>query len=81
MLQGKFEQCVGAAQAEFLADVRAVIFDRAVMNEKFGGDFLAGFIGRDQLQDAVFGGRQAGEAGDDFGQVLRALTALEQIPC
>ena len=41
MFQSEFEQRVMSAQAEFLADIRAVIFDRAVMNKKFGGDFLA----------------------------------------
>lgn len=33
-------------------------FDRAVIDEEFAGDFPAGFLIGDHLQDAAFGRRQ-----------------------
>jgi hypothetical protein len=41
--ESKFYKNVAAAQIEFLADVGAVRFDRAVADEKFFGDFFARF--------------------------------------
>ena len=58
VLEGEFEQRVVAVEAEFLADVGAVVFDRAVVDEEFGGDLFARFVVGDQVQDAPFGGRQ-----------------------
>ena len=48
VLEGKFQQSIVTADAQFLADVCAVIFDGSIMDEKFCGDLFTGFIRRYQ---------------------------------
>jgi hypothetical protein len=79
MLNRIFEQRVVVAQAEFLANVGAMVFDRVVMDKEFGGDLLAGFLIGDHLQDATFGRRQRVEVRLRLLELLRAAAAMEQL--
>ena len=58
MLDGELEQGVAAVQFQFGADVFAVAFDGADADEKQFGDFAAGALFGNQLQDAPFAGGQ-----------------------
>ena len=57
------QQRVRAVNIQFLADVRAVIIDRARMDKHNFADFAAGFLVGDQTQHASFGFRERTERG------------------
>lgn len=78
MRQREFHQGVAAVEVEFLADVGAVCFDRAVADAEFVGDLAAGFVVGDELEDAPFGGRQIVERGFLLPQVGGALAAVDE---
>ena len=61
--KSEFYKNVAAAQIEFLADVGAVSFDRAVTDEKLIGDFFAGFVFGNEFENAAFGRREVFDAG------------------
>ena len=63
MLEREPQQRVAAGQAEFLADVRAVILNRAMADEEQLGDLFAGLVFGDQLQYAPLGWSQIVETG------------------
>ncbi len=75
----KFYQNVTAFKVEFLADVGAVRFDRAVADEKFFGDFLAGFVFGDEFENAPLGRREVFDAGFFLGQSGGAAAAFDEI--
>ncbi len=77
--ESEFYQNVTAFQVEFLADVGAVRFDRAVTDEKFFGDFFAGFVFGDEFENAAFGRREVFDAGFFLGQSGGAAAAFDEI--
>ena len=56
MLDREMEQGVGAGKGQLLADMFAVMFDRARAEAQGIRNLAAGLIVRDQLQDVMFGG-------------------------
>jgi hypothetical protein len=67
MFQGEAQQRVAALQAQFLADMSAMVVHRAVVDVHCLGNFLARFAVGDQFQNLSFGGRQGvqGRAASD----------------
>src|SRR5207253_10244588 len=55
ILEREAQQRVRALQSQFPADVGAMVLNRAVVDGKLLSDFLARFVGSDQLHDAAFG--------------------------
>ncbi len=79
MCESEFYQNVTAAQVEFLADVGAVRFDRAVTDEKFFGDFLARFVFGNEFENAAFGRCEVFDAGFFLGQSGGATAAFDEV--
>jgi hypothetical protein len=77
--ESEFYQNVTAAQIEFLADIGAVRFDRAVTDEKLFADFFARFVFGNEFQNAAFGRRQVFDAGFFIGQSGGAAAAFDEI--
>src|SRR5262245_39301536 len=77
--QRKGEQGVFARQAEFGADVRAVMFDGADADEERVGDLLVAFRFGDQKQDAAFRSRQVIDRRSLLREFIGAVTARKQV--
>src|SRR5262245_56524585 len=71
MLDGEFHQRVAAAQFQLFSDVGSVMMQRADADAEFVGDFLAGLVLGQQLDDAPLGGRQAFERRGGSGPAQR----------
>ena len=76
MFDGEFQQRMAALQAEFGGNVRAVVIHCSVMNVQFFGNFLAGFVLRDQFENPFFGGGQVVQAGNLLGEQSDTIHSL-----
>src|SRR5262245_8649009 len=77
--QRKGEQGVFARQAEFGADVRAVMLDGADADEQRVGDLFVALRFSDQPQDAALRCRQVVDRRRLPGKFIRAVAAREQV--
>src|SRR5262245_36227936 len=77
VVEGEFDERVAAFEFELLADVSAMVLDRAVADEEFRRDLFAGLFLCDQFQDAPLCGGEIVEAGLGFGERVRARGAIE----
>lgn len=55
VLERKFKHGVTAFEVEFLADIRPMVFNRAMADKQFRRNLFAGFVLSNQFQDAPFG--------------------------
>src|SRR5262245_39935775 len=78
VVEGEFDERVAAFEFELLADVGAVVLDRAVADEEFRRDLFAGLFLGDQFQDAPLCGGEIVEVGLGFGERVRTRGAIEQ---
>jgi hypothetical protein len=62
VLKGESEQGVWAVEEQFLADICAMVFDSAVMNEEFAANGLARLAVRHHPKDKSFGSSQGFQA-------------------
>ena len=67
---------MAALQAELGAHVGAVIVHRARAETEFIGDFLAGFVGGDEFENAALGRREAFQARRLLELLMGARTAV-----
>jgi len=79
MLEREFEQSVGAVQAEFPADVGAVVFHRSVRKEEFGCNVLAASVIGDGAQNGPLRGSEIVERRVALSQRFGTAAPIEEI--